>query len=683
MKSVDEAGTLQAQLARLPVTEHAILLNRFKFLSLVQRVAAADVAEMIHTVGLDALSYKGALQNMPPPPCMGAVEEPTADRPYTRSAMRRGSLQERGGYRQAVAVSAATNGLSPETTQRQRFTSREKEQEFIDRMTQPQRRRDPLDAQIRKHPRGRYGEGTSPLREVPSLPIRRTANGTVGKWNEQAEADGGDAAFVDVSHESDAVVVDSSGDWQHYEVGRGKPHSGGRHRPQMAPPRPVERSAKEEAVAVHNTERRIAAPAASPETVTKMGRVHVPTAVSKSDETANHYENTPPLSLHPDTLKNPSLEVSTPRTLQGSTTRSRGPFAPKAKPKAAAEVPRVPMEVIRHASALLAKKNTAALPLSPRPLQEPLPATPAAQESTSWDSQVAPYGYSASQFQSVIPPALRGGKKEEHEVQQGHTQPVAALSSLPDDALAELASCVERMLQDHRSILDGIVKEEATPSPDVPKIARPIEKPGRGSNADNSVDSSGGKTLRAGRAPLRGADNMSSAHVLQAAHDMLEDFSDEEDELLLVSRLQRQVGVMGRELEVIEEREKHYHHTFGEEGEEDEDEESEGAHRVVVSPKHPGRRVVFADPRKAPQKSRRRRGEMPRAIFERLRSFQKENREYVRYTEREWNTSNVTEQVFAHRLTDSLVEDTFNEVIEEVADILDTYVEGLASHELH
>ncbi|ORC92487.1 uncharacterized protein TM35_000032400 [Trypanosoma theileri] len=704
MSNDTEPSTLLAHLSQLPATEHAILLNRFKFLNLVQRVAAADVAEMIQNVGLDVLLCKGALENIPPPltfPMQGptttagggggggvrGMEHPTTLASTQRRMNRRGHT---------TAMDTSTG-----TPRRRRFATREEESKFIQRMAKPPKRRD-IFAHLREpvrehHEHNRmHRRAESPSSSIP-LPYKKHFPGH--EWEDRE----GNVIYHDDLNNSDVVMIDSSDDRYHssgfgaVNTGQVREHTasppqGRGHRPiprVMARPKEVsdqdyathtDRRQQQQQQQLSNT---------GEETHSPTEALHMLPAINASGEAINHCSDASPVTHHLETSHIAPAEASSSRGMFASTTRSRGAFAPKAKPKAAADVPRVPMEVIRHASALLAAKTSAAVPPpAPPPPQERLPTPRAIPQIGSSETPSIHYNSATSQSysQSMLPPELRSGRKMDSELQRGQSFTVPS-KTLSDEALMEVASCVERMLQDHRSILDSIVKEEQSPPPDSPKIIRRVEKGGRGGVADD-MDSSklNKKKLEMQSIAVNTTSETPISRIVQHAHDILEDISDEDDELLLVSRLQRQVGAMDRELEAIEERDLH-HNDLSEE-----EEEKERVLSASVLTKRPERRVTIADPkevieavgtkRKLSQGGHRRRGEIPRAIVERLRSFQKENHEYIHYTEKQWNTSNVTEQVFAQRLTDTLVDDAFQEVFQEVGDILDEYVEGLAQHEL-
>ncbi|KAF8292426.1 Basal body protein [Trypanosoma cruzi] len=703
-----EDQTLSARLLTLPATEHAILLNRFKFLDLVQRVAAADVAEMVQTIGLEALSYKGALEKIPPTFAVAADATKPA---FAEKPTRRGKLSPpRKGAR-------AANVPTETPPRRHRFQTREKELQFINRMSQPQKDRVLPEFYLRKPPRDQQEERLMYARMDSSYsPLLGAYNATAAtppihlkknkRRHEQSDNDDDD----DNNDDDDNVVISSSGDRL---VSGGEPPKvrlvaqtptrGGRPPPQPSPHRLVERPPKEPKHSDTYPEVKKRTSTSGAEGVSVAGDREGPFHVNATKNAPTQYEEAPQAKqkqqpLHSDAWQNPHMEVMTPRTIQNLAMRHRGHFAPKAKPKAAAEVPRVPMEVIRHASALLTGRSVASSPYPSGP-QDPQQPAVIPTHSVSWDAQSPQFPSATSQFQPPNSSVHRGNRKGDSDSQLGQTTPWTTSITLSDEVLAELTFTVDSMLRDHRAVLDSIMKDREDPLPQVQELSKDTGKEVHGVSVDNSGGNVSGITqkVRGKRAKLDiTPDDEESARILQQAHDALEDISDDEDELLLVSRLQRQLGAMDRELEAIEQRDKQQQQQYGsikgeKEDLEDGDDDEQLIHRKE-SPKGDRRHVRIDDSKKTVSGGdfnfgrgncrRRRRGEMPRAIVERLRSSQKEHQEYIRYTEKQWNSSHVTEQVFAQRLTETLVEDAFQEVLQEVGSILDTYVEGLVLHEL-
>ena len=87
-------------------------------------------------------------------------------------------------------------------------------------------------------------------------------------------------------------------------------------------------------------------------------------------------------------------------------------------------------------------------------------------------------------------------------------------------------------------------------------------------------------------------------------------------------------------------------------------------------------------PTTAPPKSRRLRGTIPPEMIKSIRENKENVSEYVRYNEKLWNNSGVSQFVFAQRLTHALLTDLVDEVLDEVTSVLDQYVDGLVDYEL-
>lgn len=77
-----------------------------------------------------------------------------------------------------------------------------------------------------------------------------------------------------------------------------------------------------------------------------------------------------------------------------------------------------------------------------------------------------------------------------------------------------------------------------------------------------------------------------------------------------------------------------------------------------------------------------RRGHIPSHVVERIMSSRNEAIDVHRYNERLYNTSSVSEHVFADRLVDLLLQDLIEEVLDEVDTFCDEYIDELATHEL-
>ena len=76
------------------------------------------------------------------------------------------------------------------------------------------------------------------------------------------------------------------------------------------------------------------------------------------------------------------------------------------------------------------------------------------------------------------------------------------------------------------------------------------------------------------------------------------------------------------------------------------------------------------------------RGNMPRTMLDSILLTKAETREVMRYNEQLWNTSSISQTLFGERLTATLLDDLFSEVMQEVQVALDEYVDGLVEYEM-
>nr|CCC52413.1 conserved hypothetical protein [Trypanosoma vivax Y486] len=658
MKGV-EVPRVPELLARLPPTEHAILLNRFKFLNLVQRVAAADVAEMIDMVGLEALTYKGALNNVPLPFSsmhvgVGGRNEhvPIAERAAGGSASRRTPHQ--------VAVIEK----APTMAQKRRFSTRESEKQMVERLSRPLGRRDPFDAYLKGPLRRQSEVEASPIYHEPSTQQR--IRGTRSGSNIAVERNTRTENHIDDDHFYDDDVVVDSGD-ERMPDAHDEHISGGpvyEKRLQRSGSVRAERNARAMVVVqspnsdhdpstrdLHKVVRVIEGPVPK-ETAGYPVQVGDSSTIPRVSGIGEGVDD------HNGLVDGQSpTSAFTPRVLSAATQRARGSLVPKAKPKAAAEVTRVSMGAMNRSSVAFANKYGVG-PVHQGNSSQDLASIRQSilvDGNLTSSNNLASGGGSYGQIETPQKAPNEGAEESDTRFAQ-NGQDLARL--LSDGALTELSSCVDRMLQDFRIVLDGIVGNDRSALTGTASVERQVKK--------EELD------------VVRDADGLKLARIVEKSNDLLDDLSDAEDELLLVSRLGGRIGAINRDISVIAEREYKNHERTSEE-------EQENERLAAIAADSTARRESKSGMRRFNTGSTgrsRRPGELPRAIVERLRSFQKENHDYIRYTERQWNTSHITEQVFAHRLTESLLDDVLREVFEEVGETLDTYVEGLVQHEL-
>jgi hypothetical protein len=84
--------------------------------------------------------------------------------------------------------------------------------------------------------------------------------------------------------------------------------------------------------------------------------------------------------------------------------------------------------------------------------------------------------------------------------------------------------------------------------------------------------------------------------------------------------------------------------------------------------------------RPPPRKARN--GHVPGHVVERILRSRADTMELRRSAERLYNTSSISQYVFADRATDAILGDLIDEVLAEIGDLCDDYVDGVAAHEL-
>ncbi|CAD2217482.1 hypothetical protein AGDE_14981 [Angomonas deanei] len=198
------------------------------------------------------------------------------------------------------------------------------------------------------------------------------------------------------------------------------------------------------------------------------------------------------------------------------------------------------------------------------------------------------------------------------------------LPSVSRASINELSCAVDNMLKDHQLLLSRIA---AIP--------------------DDSADKKS-TTIVAAHPPVEVTDE-----------ETLDYLRGDDDEMYLVSDIMRRLNKMNGDFSKVDWR-------------------NDSVDETVHSYENGGNATVDLPIRT----SKRRRGKLSQAIIDRLLEFRKENCECIAFNEKLWNSSSVSQYVFAQRLTDSLFEDCYNEVSKEVFDIMDEYVDGLVDHEL-
>ncbi|KAG5481177.1 hypothetical protein CUR178_06409 [Leishmania enriettii] len=436
-----------------------------------------------------------------------------------------------------------------------------------------------------------------------------------------------------------------------------------------------------------------------------------------------------------------SLSASTSQ-LPKSPRVGRG-LAPKAKPKGAVEGPRVPLEAVRHAAALLSRSGSI--------LPSPTNGSGAGSAHTSYKSR-SPLRQPRRPSTARTPPTASGFDCGVLRSQRPHTvtvkagsaagarpssgagptsgvtplsgfraavSPLGPLSGFDTAAYTttptgesvslatkksfeELFSAVDHMLLDHQKMLRQVYKDTPIPSGGAAKqtggsaaASQPSRKAFRapangpadspGSSLDLSWQGLGDETSQAERY-LDGAEatievDVGSDSGTGDEPPPLHSLRGEpDDEMLLYTQLQHQLTELDADMALLG------LENMGEEAAEGSDSATgDGAERGFTlgrgTPMLHSSSLNIASVRQ-PARRQRPRGEVPEAIVQRLCTYRMNNFQYIAYNERLWNNSSTSQFVFAQRLTAAMMEECWGEVMAEIGTIMDDYVDGLAEHEL-
>ncbi|KAK7195657.1 hypothetical protein NESM_000495300 [Novymonas esmeraldas] len=411
-------------------------------------------------------------------------------------------------------------------------------------------------------------------------------------------------------------------------------------------------------------------------------------------------------------------------------------LAPKAKPKGAIDSPRVPLEAVRHAAALVSRSGSvlpnptsggggsavnsfaAGSPPPPQQQQQQQPPPPARPSSARTPPVVSGFG-GAGILRSprphtipVLPSSsgagLRSGSAADSAprgatpstASRGATSLVGALplvdgasgdhvSTVTRHSFEELSSAIDHMLRDHQKLLGQVYKAADTPgSAATAAAAAESRRPhtARAEGADGSSEEE----------EEDGAERGGAAAAREVRHGVLGDSTieveidsdgtdgsdaalhrmaeDVEDEMLLYTQLQHQITELDADMARLG-----LPISDGDTAPSEVDDVAHAAPMAVGQTTPPAQRSVVAQRRARRQRAR---GEVPDAVVQRLCAYRMDNFQHIAYNERLWNTSAVSQFAFAQRLTAALTEECWAEVMEEVGAIMDEYVDGLADHEL-
>ncbi|CCW60805.1 unnamed protein product [Phytomonas sp. EM1] len=729
-------------------TEYALLAHRFKLLNLVQRIAHADVMDMIEAVGLDALTSREALSYSSYGPFSSNAAVPTrnasthsiyskvhigklGDKEYRNNLVRvcnqssRLSHSPRGETLFSTylprrtrdderAMAAALNN-KPSFTPRsradvnainranivndstlniscqhrksviasrgsRRFRSNDEKDAFFVRMAVPKHHYseslvkdvhacDQSNVSIEgKKEASTLGSVTSVERQLDQMPEpARRRRGKVAKIRARSSASSSTcpphpiptdkergnstihcSSWEDYSrkHRRSAQVVGSQGHQDHEPVSQAAP-SPMAHAP---------------------------GPSLSSRPRANLTSLHQQTDMVFRTLSASHEMNTSVSECSSSGQQDSRKQIKPVLTLSSNNdTHSTRHIAcnsptPKAKPLSPYGVRHLPMEAICHAASILS---------------EQLPSIAALQGSEVQQRQ----SEALSQSPSVT---MKGGSEAKFEMGDPSAEEGIQVSLDNTDSLQQLSSTIDKMLQDHQRIL----QEVASSGLEVSTLE---------ANQTRSQMSSQGFLSEGTR------HRATPTIVTDTKTTEKEEYNILCNEMLAYTELQQRIDFMETELEKVEAsvyndiQENNHHSARIPEQAHNYNDFSKNS-LLVTSPSLPspigttlGEQhdveenptvLPSLDPFSIHEESRalhlKQRGErMPDSVVRRLLAHQHKAHEYISYSERQYNTSQVSQYLFTQRLTNTLLEDCFSEVVKEVERVMDDYILGLVEHELH
>ncbi|TPP41836.1 Nucleosome assembly protein (NAP) family protein [Leishmania donovani] len=430
-----------------------------------------------------------------------------------------------------------------------------------------------------------------------------------------------------------------------------------------------------------------------------------------------------------------SQVLKSPRAVRG--------LAPKAKPKGAVEGARVPLEAVRHASALLSRSGSfhpsptigsrggsaynsyaaatpqlrqlhpsgartppttsgfgGGVPRSPRPHTVTVQAGTAGDVGDDADYDMPKSVTPLTVFRTAASPL--GSLPHSGDVAFTASPTGYQVSAATKKSFEELSSAIDHMLLDHQQLLRQVYKDThatscgAARQPDSsPAASRPSERAGKVPASDEAsshsssfeVDSEGLVEETAKKARYAdgvdttiGADPVSDGATGDVDVSLHAMSAEVEDEMLLYTQLQHQLTQLDADMVRLGLENANDAAAEGSDG-------ATGDRAGGASPL--GRGAPMLQPSSSttvtvqqPARPPHARGEVPEAIVQRLCAYRMKNFQYIAYNERLWNTSSISQFVFAQRLTAALTEECWGEVMAEVGSIMDEYVDGLVDHEL-
>lgn len=285
--------------------------------------------------------------------------------------------------------------------------------------------------------------------------------------------------------------------------------------------------------------------------------------------------------------------------------------------------------------------------------------------------------------ETFLPPSVATAADTALPINPGAQQSFLKVSSKVDGMLQNLQRVLQRVLKDGDTLSAGEVGGDRTKA-SPPLLAAPSSQPGDGaytSSIEESVHDvhRAEHTIEVDLDTSNFDDDGSSSRGAVDVGD-----GEEEDEMLLYTRIQHRVSRLGEEMNNLAVP----NSSSTDEGEWGSEARNAAAASREAESAQEGLSLAFSSSRpparaQATQPAPRRvRGTLPDAVVQRLCAHRMEHFQYIAYNERLWNNSTTSQFVFAQRLTAALIEECWSEVMAEVDANMSEYVEGLIDHEL-
>lgn len=629
--------------------DYALVAHRFKLLNLVQRVAHTDVMNMVEAIGLDALachhSGQWLQQGLSTPASAAQWEEPEgrhtlSDKLHTRPhrvTTRRTNADVRVGTTRANNTSDNQVRRSPGRP----ASGASDRRAFYSRLAAPRPQKgSPVMESFGEVVIDKQREGQHELHLVRSPKTRRVASPPQPSWRQLQPY-----AIPAEGNAPPLAPPPFTGTEPHPSNPRDMlPHVG-----------PPSGNTLGDTELLTNTLHQSVTSSCS---VTAQSSMQPPPRDSRLSDGVGADVPHLPLPAAPDysslsSVATPQAEGHRPLARQPSAILRRA-LGAKAKPKGAQDSPRVPMEAIRHAAALISSEMDGKRPQWAQTLRSPAVPQPAGLEgrcSASYSPQPLAIASGDLLRHPLTPSASTAPLPPEAELTRDEDGGIPVADNRGSLPLGELARAIDKMLDDHQHILAEVVDQTG--------------RDGRRDVADGSSTHDEAATAGCHRRPSKGNDTENIMEAVDLSLELSSDPDDDvADEMLLYARVQEKLNRMDADIERLEEHRRN-----------DVYEDFHMKQQTLLP------RTPTQEPQPLPP-PRRKRGDIPNAVTRRLQAYRAEAHEYIAYNEKLWNTSSTSQFAFAQRLTHALFEDCLSEVVTEVAGIMDEYVEGLAENEL-